>query len=67
MRVRLLKQEDLSDRSVCVGKEWTGPGKVPAGTIIEHADAHLLVAMKRAEEVKDASGGTATPGDTAKP
>ncbi len=44
MRVRLIGEHDL------VGKGW-----VPDGTIIENKDAHWLVAMGVAEEIKDAS------------
>ncbi len=42
MKVRLFGEHDLQGR-----------GRVPDGTIIEHKDAHWLVKMKRAEEVKE--------------
>lgn len=41
MKVRLLKDVD------------TLGGKMPAGTIIEHADAFLLVTLGTAEPVED--------------
>lgn len=47
MRVRLIGEHDIQGR-----------GRVPDGTIIEHKDAHLLVKMKRAEEVKEPAKAT---------
>lgn len=63
MKVRLIGEHNLTDRSIVVGQTLAGPGRVPDGTIIEHKDAHWLVRMKRAEEVKNASGKSATPGN----
>jgi hypothetical protein len=42
MKVRLFNEEDVQ-----------GKGKVPAGTIIEHKDAHWLIKLGKAEEVKE--------------
>lgn len=66
MKVRLIGEHDLADRSVVVGRQLKGPGKVTDGTIIKHKDAHWLVKMGRAEEIKEPaneSGGVAAQGN----
>lgn len=67
MKVRLIGECELTDRSICVGKNLTGPGVVPDGTIIEHQDAHWLIKLGKAEEIKDASGTAKASRNNPKP